>query len=174
MMSFFQVWLDVMWLFLPALIANQCPGWMAALDRAGFYVPLHQPVSRKWLGENKTWSAYWAGGLGGLATIWVQHVLGAYPYWRLDEAFLAGLLMGLGAILGDHAESFVKRRLKRSPGEVFFPWDQTDFVFGACLLSYPLIGWSPTQFLVLFFSMWIIHPIGNGIGFAIGIRKRWL
>jgi CDP-2,3-bis-(O-geranylgeranyl)-sn-glycerol synthase len=46
-----------------------------------------------------------------------------------------GFLLGLGAMAGDAAKSFFKRRLGIAPGHPWIPFDQIDFQIGALLLA---------------------------------------
>src|SRR5581483_10209 len=75
--------------------------------------------------------------------------------YRDIDALIVGSLMGLGAMLGELPNSFVKRQLGIAPGAhargprrvVFYLWDQVDLLCGA----WPLIAcWAkPTLALVL-------------------------
>src|SRR3989344_1839790 len=112
-----MLFLEALWFFLPILAANQCPGLAAYL-----HLPdAHAPIIRRWLGENKTIAAYYAAPLGSLGAIYAQqqmtewsHAFGLFDYNRSD-LWLVGLLLGLGAVLGDHIKSFIKRRVGISP-----------------------------------------------------------
>ena len=169
-----MVLLEALWFFLPILAANQCPGLAAHL---------HLPVARtpfapRWLGGNKTVAAYYAAPLGALATVYLQRQMNEWSsacsildYGRSD-LWLIGLLFGLGAVLGDHIKSFIKRRLGISPGARWWPFDQLDFAIGGLVLSGPIvgwIGWERTSIIMLF--VLLIHPVGNRIGYLLGLRN---
>jgi CDP-2,3-bis-(O-geranylgeranyl)-sn-glycerol synthase len=49
-----------------------------------------------------------------------------------------GLLLSLGALLGDLTGAFAKRRLGIAPGGLLPIIDQMDFILGAVLFSLPL------------------------------------
>jgi hypothetical protein len=48
-----------------------------------------------------------------------------------------GLRFGFGAVAGDAAKSFFKRRLAIAPGSPWIPFDQLDFAVGALVLVGP-------------------------------------
>lgn len=83
-------------------------------------------------GKNKTFRGFFFGlavgsGVGLLESLVFQ----GYPV-----AF--GLLLSLGALLGDLTGAFVKRRLGIAPGGLLPIIDQVDFILGAVLFSLPL------------------------------------
>ncbi len=168
--------IETIWFFLPAFVANQCPG-----HGARWNVPGQVPVSRLWLGENKTWAAYYMAALGSSLTFVLQQwasdwniAYGWYVSSSLRESILIGALFGLGAVVGDHLKSFVKRRLGRAPGTMWWPFDQLDYVFGALLFVYPISGWIGwDMFWALIVIALVGHLIINAIGYKIGHRKTW-
>lgn len=167
---------EALWFFLPAFVANQCPGFGAWLR-----VPLQIPVSRRWLGENKTVAAYYMAAIGSILTfssLQAMTELNVMYGWHVSssplENIAIGALFGLGAVFGDHAKSFIKRRLGKVPGEAWWPFDQLDYVFGALLFIYPVAGWRGWEtFWVIVLIALVGHPIINGIGYALGLRKTW-
>jgi len=169
-----MLFLEALWFFLPILAANQCPGLAAYL-----HLPdAHAPIIRRWLGENKTIAAYYAAPLGSLGAIYAQrqmtewsHAFGLFDYNRSD-LWLVGLLLGLGAVLGDHIKSFIKRRVGISPGARWWPFDQLDFAIGGIVLAIPIVGWIGWErAAVICLLVLLIHPIGNRIGYLLGLRK---
>ena len=164
---------EALWLFLPALAANQMPGLVAHLN-----VPGNFPVSKRWLGANNTWAAYYAGPIGAVLALLVQRqfesinaAIGLFEYGR-PRAWLIALALGLGAILGDHAKSFLKRRIGIPPGERWWPFDQLDFVAGSLTTVTPLIGrlgWG--RIAVIAAAVLAIHPLGNRASHGLGLRK---
>ena len=169
--------IEALWFFLPAFVANQMPGYGAWL-----HVPGQVPISRKWLGENKTWAAYYMAAFGSSLTFLLQQwttevnvVYGWYVSPNILEGIAMGSLFGIGAVVGDHAKSLIKRQLGKAPGESWWPFDQLDYVFGALLFVYPFSGWIGWEkFWTLIAVALIGHPIVNGIGYALGLRKKWL
>jgi CDP-2,3-bis-(O-geranylgeranyl)-sn-glycerol synthase len=129
-------------------------------------------------GRNKTWRGLIFGVLLGILTAFIQFKLNITSIHIIDYSnwLVFGALMGLGAILGDLIESFVKRRLNRKPGQKFVPWDQTDFVFGSVLLTYmyiPLIMRFNVILTILIMSP-LLHIAVNHLAFYTKIRnEKW-
>jgi CDP-2,3-bis-(O-geranylgeranyl)-sn-glycerol synthase len=180
------------WLMLPAYIANP----MAAVFGGGTPMDLGKNFSdgRRILGDGKTIRGFVAGTACGLVIGYFQiilapylkasgmlgdldifqSVLGAYSSGTIDIVFL----MSLGALFGDSAESFIKRRMKLERGAMFPIADQLDFVLGAWILTFILANnWFKT-----YFNIWIImtvlvvtpllHVATNIFGYLIKLKKE--
>ena len=91
-----------------------------------------------------------------------------------------GALLGLGCILGELPNSFLKRRLNIEPGaesrnaslRVFFwVWDQVDSVFGVIILA--RLYWKPSwrMLMTLFVFALVIHPIGAALMVRLGLKQ---
>jgi CDP-diglyceride synthetase len=164
---------EALWFFLPALVANQFPGFSAKLN-----LPGHFPITQRWLGENKTWDAYYAGIIGSVLIIYIQRefrelnlFFGLFDYSRTD-LWIIGFLMGFGVIGGDHLKSFFKRRLNILPGARWWPFDQLDFVFGSLVATLPFVGWIGWERISAIVGIiLILHPLGNAFSYWIGLRK---
>src|SRR5437773_6411567 len=75
----------------------------------------------------------------------VVGLLVAYEDWPL-----LGVLFGAGAMAGDSAKSFFKRRLGVEPGRPWIPFDQLDFVLGALVLVAPrALAWADVVTILL-------------------------
>ncbi|MDX1612070.1 MAG: CDP-2,3-bis-(O-geranylgeranyl)-sn-glycerol synthase [Candidatus Thermoplasmatota archaeon] len=178
-----------LWLFLPAYAANV----LATLVGGG------PPVDggRLWrdgkrmLGDGKTWRGLLlAPVLAAVLTVglrWLSPKLGlgltdygASPYYLLHA-----WAMGTGALVGDIAKSFIKRRTGRDRGAMWLGPDQYDFVIGgllfaflASLLTAPLAGsnWFLEAFtlgplLVILILTPGLHLLVNLIGYKIGVKE---
>lgn len=154
-----SVFLESLCLFLPILAANQAPG------------PAHRhewplgrmPVSRRWLGENKTLAAYWACPLFSVAVT-------SFVYQRPDW-WPEGLVMGLGVALGDHIKSFVKRRLGKPPGSPWWP-DRIDFAVGGGVAMLLYSTWVGIEHVIMLaFIAWPVHYFGNKWSYERGRRN---
>jgi CDP-2,3-bis-(O-geranylgeranyl)-sn-glycerol synthase len=88
------------------------------------------------LGKNKTFSGFFFGWFIGFMVGLIETMLFDYP-------LLFSVLTPLGALMGDLAGAFLKRRLNIAPGGLLPVIDQIDFVVGALLFSLPLsmISW---------------------------------
>jgi CDP-2,3-bis-(O-geranylgeranyl)-sn-glycerol synthase len=124
--------LELLYVMAPAYVATMS----APLTR--YWKGWNRPISARWLGTHKTVIGFAAGLLGALATTFVQHVIGGetrlVDHTRWGDV---GLRFGLGAMAGDSAKSFFKRRLGIPPGRPWIPFDQLDFVLGALILVAP-------------------------------------
>ena len=135
-----------MWLFflkciyflLPAGLANMAPVLMKF-----WFKGLARPIDngKTWrgkplFGRSKTWRGLIFASLFGVMTFGLQQYL--YNFESIREISLfnynqyslwLGLLMGLGAILGDLLKSMAKRRFNLAPGKSWIPFDQIDYSF---------------------------------------------
>jgi CDP-2,3-bis-(O-geranylgeranyl)-sn-glycerol synthase len=183
-----QVPAAVLWVLLPALIANAT----ATIPR-GRGPPMD--FGRTWprdgrriLGESKTWSGFWFGTLFALpfGLLEAYLILIAPPELAIVPTFGATVLaavpvvflMSCGAMTGDAVGSFVKRRLGRESGARTLLLDQLPFVLvplGIGLVVYPQLFW--TTFGSLYAVAWLLvftlglHATFNYVGYWAGLKK---
>lgn len=132
-------------LIFPAYCANAAPvlvGGGLPMDFGKNFVD-----GRRVFGKNKTFRGFFFGLLIGILVGLVEVVLFGYP-------LLFIVLPPLGALLGDLAGAFLKRRLDIPPGGLLPIVDQIDFVVGAIVFTLPL----PTISLELAVATLIITP----------------
>lgn len=164
------------WIMLPAYIPNSaaaCFGGGSPIDGGRTFSD-----GRRIFGEGKTWRGFAAGiAIGilvGLIQIGVRSAAGLTMLPELTVPVI--VLLAAGALLGDLAKSFVKRRLGKERGAPWLIADQYDFVAGAFILL--LIfqsGWVVTTVtpLILFWIIVItplLHRLVNIIGYMIGVK----
>ena len=114
-----------------------------------YFANMAAPFSKFWPGWNAPISRRW---LGARKTV-------------------VGLAQGTGAMSGDGAKSFVKRRLGIAPGHRWVPADQLDFVVGALLLTWPWLTWLHFTDVLLILAFTFVADIAvNRISFRLGIR----
>ncbi|HLC36511.1 MAG TPA: CDP-2,3-bis-(O-geranylgeranyl)-sn-glycerol synthase [archaeon] len=77
----------------------------------------------------------------------------------------------IGAIIGDIAGSFIKRRMKVKSGAQAPFLDQLDFLIGGILFSLHLVLINLSEFAVLAGVTIIVHKFSNWIGFKLKIKK---
>ncbi|MBU1992650.1 MAG: CDP-archaeol synthase [Patescibacteria group bacterium] len=138
--------IDSIWFFLPAAVANMTPVLVK-------WVPfLNYPISRKYLGDHKTYRGFFFGILIAMFIAWTQH----------GDIYL-GFLLGFGALSGDSVKSFFKRRMNIRPGKSWYVFDQIDWILGASLFAtlYVEIEWIMFLSILVVFS--ILHVIANAI-----------
>jgi CDP-2,3-bis-(O-geranylgeranyl)-sn-glycerol synthase len=113
----------------PAYCANAVPviaGGGTPLDLGKNFLD-EKPI----FGKNKTFRGFFFGLAIGIAVGLVESILFSY-------SLLFSVLSPLGALMGDLAGAFLKRRLGIAPGGLLPVIDQIDFAVGAILFSLPL------------------------------------
>jgi len=125
---------------LPAYVAN-----MSAV-KVGGGLPMDfghvMRDGRRALGPGKTWRGFLLGGLLGTVLGGLLHAAASASGGLLTDfgggaswVLVAGGL-AYGALLGDAAKSFLKRRLGKERGHPWRGADQLDFVLGAWALAF--------------------------------------
>jgi hypothetical protein len=152
--------------------------------------PLKRPLDggatvggRRVFGDNKTWrgALFMISGpaLAALALTRWPAFRDALPGDVADAApLLWGALVGLGVVVGELPNSFLKRRLgiapgtqRRTPGGMALVLlDQADLVPGVWLCLAPVYVLGLGTVAVAFVAVTIVHLVINVIGHAIGAR----
>ena len=178
----------VLWVFVPVLGAPILHAPVLALDLVpALKRPLDGGVTlggRRLFGDNKTWRGALAMVAGVVAA---TALLSMWPwYWhhlpggvRDAGPGLYGLLLGVGVVVGELPNSFLKRRLgidpgaqrHTPPGALLSLHDQGDFVLGVWVLLLPIWVMSPRQALIAFVVVSTVHLAVNVVGTAIGARE---
>jgi CDP-2,3-bis-(O-geranylgeranyl)-sn-glycerol synthase len=116
-------------------------------------------------GKNKTFRGFFFGFAVGMAVGLVELILFDYP-------LLFAVLSPLGALLGDLAAAFLKRRLGIAPGGLLPIIDQVDFVVGALLFSLPLaiISWELAIAVIIITPP--IHLLTNFLAYKLKLKKN--
>jgi CDP-2,3-bis-(O-geranylgeranyl)-sn-glycerol synthase len=166
----------LLYFFVPAYIANMSAVYARKYDVLN--VPLDFGLYIKQdcvFGKNKTWRGLLFGVLAGEITFLIQLLLSRmdvfpalFSYSQLP--ILLGALIGLGALLGDAVESFVKRRLRIGPGQKLVIWDQIDFVLGAGLVTLTLWYQYWLAFIISLAIILVVTVLIQRIAFMIGIK----
>ena len=162
---------------LPAYAANAAPVLLGG----------HFPIDggrRAWdgrpiFGQSKTWLGL-AGGLaaGSLAVVLEAHLLRgtSLDLWsgHAEWYVFSGVALAAGALLGDLAGSFIKRRLGVKAGQPSWLLDQLPFLLFALAAVWPLgivfvFEWASLLFLIL--ATLILHRAANAFAHASGIKR---
>lgn len=171
-------------MFLPVLGGALAHAPVLALD---LLKPLKRPLDgaaevrgRRLFGDNKTWRGAVVVVVGVVvATL----LLSLWPWWwdRLPDGIrdagplLYGVLLGLGVVLGELPNSFLKRQLGVAPGAqsslALTIYDQADFVLAVWVLLLPLWAMAWWQAAFVFAVVTAVHLVINVIGYAIGARE---
>jgi CDP-2,3-bis-(O-geranylgeranyl)-sn-glycerol synthase len=168
--------LEAVWFILPAYIANSMAINVSGIPLLkGYSTPID--FGRSWrgkriLGDGKTWR----GLIGGTASA----VLCAILQEQFQPAGLyimtpfVGFLLGFGALFGDSAESFIKRRMGFDRGAPLFLLDQLDYVFGAFFLAWtvvPLATIGPGYLLIICVITVPIHVASSILAWKLKLKK---
>ena len=117
------------------------------------------------LGKNKTFRGFFFGLLiGGLVGLLEVGLFG-YPV-------LFSFVSPLGALMGDLAGAFLKRRLNISPGGLLPVIDQIDFVVGAVVFSLPLsiVSWQLAVVVLMITPP--IHLFTNYLAYRLKLKSN--
>jgi len=160
----------------PAYVANAMPVVL------GGGTPID--LGRKWFdgkpifGSHKTIRGFIAGVTAGTLTGLAQEfVLNSVAPSDFVLAFhfsvFVGFVVSSGALLGDLAHSFVKRRIRIAEGAPHPIADQLDFVVGAILISFLA---PPPHLNVLTAGIILVitlptHLLTNVIAYLVGVKK---
>ncbi len=181
------IFIRVLWVLTPVFAANA----LATLPR-GRGPPMDFGRTawdgRRLLGPSKTWAGFWCGTLLAVPIVLLEAwlILHAPPDLQLVPAYASSVvaalpvafLLGGGALVGDAAGSFVKRRLGLGPGARAFGLDQLPFVAVPVALGLAL---DPSVFVPVFFSwealLWVLvltlglHALFNWVGYRAGLKR---
>jgi len=164
--SLFQLLFSAIWFILPAYVANAVPvvfGGGSPIDGNRKFVD-----GRPIFGQGKTIRGFIIGLVAGSIVGLLQGVV----LNQLYTYFLRGLLLTLGALLGDLLGSFIKRRLNISRGDMAPILDQLGFVVFALLLTGPLVlpGWDVVLAILVVTPP--IHLAANFMSYKLGLKSR--
>lgn len=160
---------QLVYFMAPAYVANMVPPFTRC------WSGWNRPISKRWLGSHKTVLGFGSGVLAGVLVTFVQSRIAWKGALVNDPPWLTlGLRLGGGAMLGDSAKSFVKRRVGIPPGKPWIPWDQLDFVIGALALVARIAPLTRVDVLAILLVSLTGHILVTRLGYWAGIRDvRW-
>ncbi|NIO37956.1 CDP-2,3-bis-(O-geranylgeranyl)-sn-glycerol synthase [Candidatus Bathyarchaeota archaeon] len=163
-MELAQLFAEAFLFIFPAYCANAIPviaGGGPPLDFGANFLD-----GRPIFGKNKTVRGFFSGLLAGTAVGFLESVVLGFP-----AEF--GLLLSLGALFGDLAGAFVKRRLGLSPGDRLPVLDQISFAIGAILFSFHIDARiSSVEFIVAVLAITPpIHLLTNFAAYRLGLKN---
>jgi len=171
--------LITMWLLLPTYIPNN----VAVIVGGG--PPLDRGLmlrGRRLLGDGKTARGALGGAVAGTVVAVglnalrpaLEPLMGPLPQFPP----LVTVALPAGAIMGDIAGSFLKRRGGFARGAAIPVLDQLDFLIGATVLTLILApGWlfrtvPPTVALFAIVLTPLLHRIANIVAFRLGLKQE--
>ena len=152
----FILLLPPLYRFLPAYVANAIPtvlGGGRAIDGDLKFID-----GLSIFGSHKTIRGFISGLIAGTLVGLLQ-----------GEVF-AGFLLSFGALLGDLAGAFVKRRFSIEPGSLFPIVDQLSFVLFALILVLPLSYLTVEEAFSCVFFTPLFHVITNIAAYYLGLK----
>ena len=148
----------------PAYCANAAP----VLGGGGTPMDFGRNFSdgKRIFGAHKTFRGFFFGlgiGMGVGLVDWLVFPIFPWPFIVLTT---------LGALLGDLAGAFIKRRLDLAPGALLPVVDQIDFVVGALVFALPLaiISWELAITVLLITPP--IHLFTNFLAYKAKLKKN--
>ena len=152
-----------LWFIFPAYCANAAPVIFGGGKPMDFGKKFFD--GKPFFGSHKTFRGFLAGiivgTLVGMAqTIIYENILFEYNS-QFQYSILLGFMLSIGALTGDLIESFIKRRISRSPGSSLPVADQIDFILGAFLFSIPVLPPSLISALIILLVTIPIHLLTN-------------
>lgn len=116
-------------------------------------------------GKNKTYRGFFFGLAIGI-------IVGLAEWAIFDLPLLLGVFSPLGALCGDLAGAFLKRRMGITPGGLLPIIDQVDFVVGAILFSLPFISISLELAATVLIITPPIHLLTNFVAYKLKMKKN--
>ena len=186
--SFISLLAYALYFMLPAYMANVS----ALAFGGGTPVDFRRKSTdgRRILGDGVTWRGTIIGIIIGTLIAAIQGIVFMYygdiftliPGWTTlagiipnsyGEWILLGLALSGGALIGDAAGSFLKRRINIERGKPAPLLDQLDFVVVALILA-SLVVTIPLSIiiLILIFTV-ILHLMTNTIAYLLGLKNVW-
>jgi len=177
---------QALWFFLPAFVANP----MAVVFGGGTPIDFGRTLGdhERLFGDGKTWRGLlggtFAGAFLGLLLTVPFNLFAPTSTWSFGlygAAFGASAVLAFGALLGDLAGAFLKRRMHKPRGAKAPVLDQYDFLVGALILSLTIPGWSVPRFfsddallglVAIILITPALHRAVNVIGFRIGQKQE--
>lgn len=181
---------QVLWLAFPVMFAAAIH---IAVIRLNLWPRLRKPLDfgrtlrgRRLFGENKTWRGavimIAASAVGMALQQWLRIPALEFFDYGLLNAWATGALLGLGFVLAELPNSFLKRQFDIPPGQqasgraywLFTVLDQTDSVAG-CLLALALVWLPPWQIILMALALCsLVHIAFNLIFVMAGLKRRAL
>jgi len=161
--------LQLLYFMVPAYAANMTPPFVK------YWKGWNPPIARRQLGDHKTVLGFTFGVCTAVLVTFIQsRIAWEGSLMRYEQWLALGLRLGIGAMAGDSAKSFVKRRVGIPPGGSWIPFDQLDFVIGALVLT-----WGRAPLSLLDYALILALSAGGGVlithsGYWLGIRDtKW-
>ncbi|MBS3152501.1 CDP-archaeol synthase [Candidatus Woesearchaeota archaeon] len=176
--------INIIYLLLPAALANMTPVLVKKYFKFLAYpVDFNKKLfGNRIFGSHKTFRGFLFGILSSILIVIFQAYLYRFDFFQnislLEynkiNPIIFGFLFGFGVLFGDLIGSFIKRRLKISPGKSLLILDQINAVIGIAVFVFPFYLKS-LEILIWITFVWLIgHFIIRYTGFLFGLNKEKL
>lgn len=175
-MDILQMMVQAILFILPSYFANSIPvllGGGAAIDGGRKLAD-----GGRVFGDGKTVRGFFAGILAALLIGSLQAVFLPGTAWDIYGGnsatyVYAGLLLGVGTMIGDLAGSFIKRRQGVARGKQSVILDQLTFLIVALAFAYPVASRLITVEAIVFLAIltYFAHVSANVIAHRWGLKK---
>lgn len=167
-----MVFLELLAFMLPCYVANAAPVLVGGGPRLDMGIKCKDGIDL--LGKTKTVRGFIGGTAAGVIVAGIISVL--WPgllSMGPERLFFAGAMLALGALVGDAAGSFLKRRMGMKPGKHFNILDQMDFIVGGLLFAYPFASEIYTVENIVFIVVvsYVLHVGANVSANRLGLKK---
>ncbi len=160
-----QDWLSALYIILPTYCANAAPVIFGGGRSIDFGKKLTD--GQRVFGDNKTFRGFISG-------IIVGTLVGLLCSYVLSRNLISiAILASVGALLGDLAGAFLKRRLHIRPGDSLPGVDQLDFVVGSLLFVSLFSPIPTTVILILLVVTPPIHFLTNVGAYLLGLKENY-
>jgi CDP-2,3-bis-(O-geranylgeranyl)-sn-glycerol synthase len=161
-MDITQLIVDALKFIFPAYCANATPVLAGGGIRMDFGKNFFD--GKRIFGNNKTFRGFFFGLAIGVVVGSMETVAFHFPVLFI-------FLVPLGALLGDLAGAFLKRRVGIEPGGLLPIVDQVDFVVGAIVFAIPLaiVSWELAVAVLLITPP--IHLLTNFVAYKMRLKR---
>jgi len=168
-MEIIQLIIEALAFIFPAYCANAVP----VITGGGLPIDFGKKFldGKSIFGKNKTFRGFFSGLAIGTTVGFVEGAFFHYP--ASGQEVLFGFLLSLGALFGDLAGAFIKRRFGLAPGDLLPVIDQVDFIVGAILFSLPLQivrGWE--LIVTVLIITYTKHLLTNFAAYKFGFKNN--
>lgn len=166
-MDFF---LKIILYIMPLYVANSSAMLLGGKTTLDFGKKLSD--GKEIFGKGKTWKGTVFGIIAGTITSFLATLIVPEQTSIMTENYLLfGFLLSAGAIAGDLAGSFLKRRLSIARGKPVFLLDQLDFIAGGLLFGALLAMPKIEEITFIVVITIIAHKLSNYVAFKIKLKK---
>ncbi|MEM3622465.1 MAG: CDP-2,3-bis-(O-geranylgeranyl)-sn-glycerol synthase [Candidatus Bathyarchaeia archaeon] len=162
-MEIIQLIIEALKFIFPAYCANAIP----VITGGGYPIDFGKKFfdGKPILGKNKTFRGFFSGLIVGTVIGLLESMFFGYPIFF-------GSLLSSGALFGDLAGAFLKRRLGLAPGDLLPVIDQVDFIIGAILFSLPLQILDLNLAIIVLIITPPIHLLTNFAAYKLGLKSN--